>query len=90
MVCVRRESELTLWSKHLKIILIISFETFHGRGKHLSWHGSLGQWEICPPKMLLVIAIKIWSKRLKENQLSEDTKFTKTLIMLVFSIVTVN
>lgn len=51
-----------------------------------AWHSEKSP----PPQMLLVIAIKILSKRLKKNQLSEDIKFTKKLIILVFSIVTVN
>lgn len=41
-------------------------------------------------QMLLVLSVEVLSKRLKENQLFEDTKFRKTLIIIMFPIVIVN
>lgn len=39
-----------------------------------------------PPQMRLVILSKVLSKRLKENQLFNDTEFRKMLIILMFPI----
>lgn len=39
-----------------------------------------------PSKMLLVISIKVLSKRLKKNQLFKDPKFRKMVIILMFTI----
>lgn len=43
-----------------------------------------------PPQMRLVILSKVLSKRLKENQLFNDTEFRKMLIILMFPIATVH
>lgn len=41
-------------------------------------------------QMLFLVSVEIVSKRLKENQLFEDTTFRKTLIIIMFPIVIVN
>lgn len=59
-------------------------------------HGGLVQWGYSThpfalhTQMLLVISVEVLSKRLKENQLFEDTKFRKMLIIIMFPIVIVN
>lgn len=71
------------FGQHFKTFLIISFEVFHHKEKNLSWYrGIVG---IFFSKML-VISIKVLSKRLKKNQFFKDTKFRKMLIPLFLNV----